>query len=191
MLTWPPSCSPGDASELCQPKPKHLSNSTTAWTPPFFNADLIYGWPIDPRHFNASQATAEDGSRGTFVITQIILVVLSMTCPVVSVLLMANKHTLDPPRVLFCQGFGALLYCLVGKTSSFLLITPACIKMKFFSRYSTMGEALVRRRKLIHLQCCHSDVWSGPDVLVGSFNNCKRCHIAKHSTQSQLRRHEL
>jgi len=119
MLSWPPSCMPDDEpchydwrrNRIGDDNDSSGPSSNPKWFPPLFNADLIYGWPLDPRHFDPH---SDQASRGSWlVMTQIVLVILSLACPILSVILLANRETIDTSKVVLSQGVGALIYCLV------------------------------------------------------------------------------
>ena len=117
MLSWPPSCMPDDASCHYDWRQERTNNSSPKWYPPLFNADLIYGWPLDLRN-GEIHGEPEVAGAGA-VVTQVVLVVIALACPLMSVILLANRDTLDTSKVVLSQGLGALVYCLVGEFNFF------------------------------------------------------------------------
>ena len=116
MLSWPPSCMPDDASchyDWRQEDRPGTNSTSPKWFAPLFNADLIYGWPLDPR--NGDERGEAGATAAASVLTQVVLVVIALACPVLSVILLANRDTLDTSKVVLSQGMGALVYCLVGE----------------------------------------------------------------------------
>lgn len=85
-------------------------NTTAAWVPPLFNADLIYGWAMDPRHFVPADAVSP---LNTFC--QVVFVMMSLGSLVLSILTLNDRNQLDAYSVLFSQGVGTLLYAFFGE----------------------------------------------------------------------------
>jgi len=174
MLTWPPAShsvaarhcktSSADSEAAAAATDCHspeLNGSTAAaaaaaaspssWLPPFYNADLIYGWPIDPlvldtnnlgQEVNDDDDVEDGGSGVSQVLTQVVLVVLSMACPVISVILMANRSSLDASKVVFCQGLGALAYCLIDSRRWIGLWYSDDIILAYHLAIAVLGVAL-------------------------------------------------